>query len=163
MTIEYITMTIVDNYKPSKSYRSVNLHKFNTKPYHLYLYMEIISDPVKNFNCVKYIVLQGLLNYLPTNPIELHEMTEIKNKVSVKINPYITLNIIVVKKLINPYVIKYKFNFSFLNLNNNYIKTFFNTIKFRYKVASVTHQLQYFNVGKIEDELLCNQFDNIKI
>lgn len=156
-------MTIVDNYKPNKSYRSVNLHKYNFKTVNVYLYMEIINDPIKNFICIKYLVNQGQLSYLPTNVIFLHEKTKINNNVSFKINPYLTLNVFVVNKLINPSVMKYKFNFSFLNINNNYIKSFFNTSKLCYKVANMSRQIQYFNVGKLEDELLCNLIDNIKI
>jgi hypothetical protein len=160
-------MTIVDIYKPNKSYRSVNLHKFNsitiTKPINVYLYLQVIKDENKNFICIKYMVLQGQLNYVPINPIEFNNETNILNKASIKINNYVKLNVFLVDKLTNPNFMKYRCNFTYLKLNNNYIKSFFNINSLSYKNANITHKLQNFNTAKLEDELLCNLLDNIKI
>lgn len=162
-----INMTIVNIYKPNKSYRSVNLHKFNsntmTKPINVYLYLQVNKDENKNFLCVKYLVLQDQINYIPINQIELNKETHIINKATVKINNYVILNVILVDKLINPNFMKYRCNFTYLKLNENYIKSFFNINRLSYRYANITHKLQNFNTVKLEDELLCNLLDNIKI
>jgi hypothetical protein len=159
-------MTIVDTYKPNKSYKFVNINKFTstkiTKPINIYLYLQVIHD--KKFVCIKYLVLQGQLNYLPTDLIEINNNTShIINKASIKINHYIILNVFVIDKLFNPNVMKYKFNFTFLNLYDNYVKSFFNINRFTFKNANITRRIQNFNTKKLEDELFCDLFDNIKI
>ena len=163
-------MTIVDIYKPNKSYRSVNLHKFqhnqvvNQKVTDIYLYMQVSRNVVKNMLCVKYLVLNNLINYLPTKPLEIDEKyTKILNKATIKINKYIKLNIIIVDRLVNTSVFEYKFNFTFINYNNEFIKQFFNFNDLRYKICNVTHKLQNVNAKQVEEELLCSLIDNISI
>lgn len=154
-------MTIVDIYKPNKSYKSLQT-KYGTKQLNVYLYIQVIKDENKNFLCMKYLVINNQLNYLPTHQIDFREINII-NKATVKLNNNVVLNVILVEKLLNPNILRYRFNYSYFKLDDNHFKQFFNVNKLCYKNANITRQIQNFNTNKLEDELLCNLLDNIKI
>lgn len=163
-------MTITEISKKNKSYRSVNLHKFqnnqlvNQKITNIYLYMQVNHNVLKNMLCVKYLVLNNLLNYLPTKEIQLNDQyTKVLNKVTIKISSYIKLNIIIVDRLINLSIFEYKYNFTFINFTNEYIKHFFDFNDLRYKICNVTYKLKVLNIKQVEEDLLCTLIDNIMI
>lgn len=126
--------------------------------------MQIEKNIIKNMICIKYLVLNNSLNYLPLKPIEIIEdNSKILNKISIKINKLTTLNIIILDKLINTSIFDYKCRFTFINFNTEIMKQFFNFNDLRYKICNVTHKIQQLNTKQIEEELLCNLINNISI
>ena len=157
-------MTKQDNPK-NKSYRSVNLYKYNNIiRYNLYLYIEIIKDVNNKIILMKYLILNGSsLNFIPTEPINLPQEIK-KNTLFVDLNQNVRLNIIFCKNLYNVNIMKYKFNYSYLSPSITPIKTFFMMNDLRYKINNnSSNKLNLINTKSLDESYLSILMSNLGI
>ena len=160
-------MTILEKNK-QLSYKTSNsliLYKKPINKTNIYLYLNVIMNATNTQVIIRYLVLQEPhLNNLPLEQINFNNNnTNISNTIKININSYTTLNIFICSQLVNPNILKYKFNFCYLKTKILPFKSFFSINDLRYEKNNVLQKLPPINVKEIEEEYLSKLLENISI